>query len=120
MVYKYEYEMIDGRDCMTGWHAWNDERFPIPETDKAQYAKIEPPRPDEMIDEYGRHRYVRGTEGPVLLPAPADPALVAEKEKQQKVEKMKTDLAVAMVENSLTLDDFVKLIKANKGAINAE
>ena len=99
MVYRYDYEIIDGRECLTGGHAWNEQYKPAPEEFKGTT-----PLPLELKDENGKYIYIKGEEGePVLAPVKQLQEELDFKEMEEKKIKIIDELAKTMVENDVTV-----------------
>lgn len=101
----YEFEMINGRECLTGGHSWKGMPVKLPGPDGPQALK----------DENGDYQWIKGPDGnPVFAPLMTNEEKEAVKEKKKNEDKIIKDLAKAMVEGNISVDDLLSDKKLKK------
>ena len=111
MLYEYEYEDINGRDCLVGGASWNEERKTAPR-DRLFLAGRPLPGPDEMMDSSGGYRYVRdANDMPVIDPLLTEEDEQAAKEKKVRIKNIIEELATLMIDQNVKPADMLDKIK---------
>ena len=101
----YDYEIINGRECLIGGQAFKDMPVPLPGPDG----------PQAMVDENGDHQWIKGSDGaPVFSPLMTEEQKNASKEKKGKIKNTIQKLAELMVEQDVTPEKLLDKIKVKE------
>jgi hypothetical protein len=101
-MWRYDYEIINGREVLTGGQAGPGMLVPLP-------------GPKEMFDEYGKHRYIKGKDGnPVLSPAIPTADDLAAKATKDKEKVLVEEWVEKLTAAGITIDDVIAKVKEPK------